>query len=206
MDEEESLPPDALDDAASVLLLAPPFVEREEELCGDLLHSHTPGDAGENVLWVSYTKSPDARLRKWRQNGGGDVDRVGVVSVGDSARSTAAAGSSGGDAGPITPVTDPGDLTGLGIAVNEFLSRWHGSDGRTVVCFHSLTAMFQYAELETAYEFLHVLIGRIHATDATVHFHMNPQAHDERTVESVATLVDAVVELDEDGGTFVRSS
>ncbi|MFC6726689.1 hypothetical protein ACFQE1_20420, partial [Halobium palmae] len=123
----------------------------------------------------------------------------------ESARSTAGAESSGGGAGPIKSVTDPGDLTGLGIAVNEFLHRWHGTDGRTVVCFHSLTAMFQYAELETAYEFLHVLTGRMYATDATVHFHMNPQAHDELTVEAVTTLVDAVVELDEDGGTTVRS-
>ncbi|MFC6726923.1 hypothetical protein ACFQE1_21600, partial [Halobium palmae] len=90
MDKEHSPPTDALEGATSVLLLAPPFVEREDELCGDLLHSHTPGDAdGENVLWVSYTKSPDARLRKWRRDGGGDVDRVGVVSIGESARSTA---------------------------------------------------------------------------------------------------------------------
>ncbi|WP_199174746.1 DUF7504 family protein [Halegenticoccus soli] len=194
---------EALADASSVLLLAPSLFDAENDVCIDLLR---PGDAAEeNVLWVSYTRSPDAQLRRWRARAGAPPANLGVVSVGETVRSTGAvAGETRADArrgapGPIEAVANPNDLTGLGIAINEYLHGWEHNGNRTVVCFDSLTAMLQYVELETAYEFLHILAGRLYAADAVAHFHMDPGAHDTRAVESVASLCDAVVDLREDG-------
>jgi hypothetical protein len=63
--------------------------------------------------------------------------------------------------------------------------------------------MLQYVELETAYEFLHAITGQLYAADARAHFHVDPSAHDSQTVDSITSLFDAVVELD-DGDPTVR--
>ncbi|WP_129114309.1 DUF7504 family protein [Halegenticoccus tardaugens] len=184
-------------DASSVLLLAPSLSETECDVCTDLLRPHDA--ANENVLWVSYTRSPDAQLRRWRTHADARPAAIGIVSVGESMRAVGAVGSDAGAvgsaAGPIETVANPNDLTGLGIAINEYLLRWEGNGNRTIACFDSLTALLQYVELETAYEFLHVLTGHLYAADAVAHFHMDPNAHESRAVESVASLCDAVVDL-----------
>lgn len=190
-----------LSGANSTLLLSSSFAAETEEACTNLLR---PGPTGEsNVLWISYTKSPDEQLRRWQSHSSDRPAEMGMVSVEDSTRSVAGASSGSSDLmgpnKPIETVSSPNDLTGLGIRITEFLTDWEDNDNRTVVCFDSLTALLQYVELETAYEFLHIITGRMAALDAFAHFHMDPDAHDEQTVESIATLMDAVVETDEDG-------
>ncbi len=187
-----------------MLLLAPSFSEQEGDRCVDLLDPERTADG--NALWISYTKSPDKQVRRFRSRSESTPRNVGVISVDDAARSAAAASGSGGspDGGLETradTITSPNDLTGLGIRITEYLRGWEDDDGDTVVCFDSLTALLQYVELETAYEFLHVLTGRFAAVGAFAHFHMDPTAHDDQTVETITSLFDAVVELDEDGHT-----
>lgn len=198
---------DTLADASSVLLLAPSMSADEDGVCTELLR---PEDAAsENMMLVSYTKSPDDQLERWREHGHGKPANLGIISVEESTRSVSAA-SGGTDAGPSLPggpvetVTNPNDLTGLGINITELLHDWEDNGNRTVVCFDSLTAMLQYVELETAYEFLHVITGRFYRNDAVAHFHMDPGAHDDQTVQSIVSLMDAVVDLREDG-THVRA-
>lgn len=192
--------------ANSTLLLASSFDEATDECCTQFLHPSAPKDS--NVLWVSYTKSPDQQLRRWQAHAAERPANMGMVSVEDSTRSVAAdAGGTSDLMGPNRPVetvSSPNDLTGLGIRITEFLTDWEENDNQTVVCFDSLTALLQYVELETAYEFLHILAGRMATVDAFAHFHMDPEAHDEQTVESITTLMDAVVEI-EDGERRVRS-
>jgi hypothetical protein len=196
--------------ANSTLLLTPSFGDEAD--CVDLLHP----DAAEetNVLWVSYTKSPDQQLRRWREHTDERPAEMGMVSVEDSTRSVAAeAGGNGGPSGPSLPETNapvetvnsPNDLTGLGIRITEFLTDWEDNGNRTVVCFDSLTALLQYVDLETAYEFLHIITGRMAKTDAFAHFHMDPDAHDDQTVAIITSLMDAVVETDDGGDHEVRT-
>jgi hypothetical protein len=200
--------PDRLAGANSTLLLSSSFSDGDD--CAQLLR---PGAADDtNVLWVSYTKSPDQQLRRWRAHTDDRPAEMGMVSVEDSTRSVAA--DTGGDDGgpslpganaPIETVNSPNDLTGLGIRITEFLSDWEDNDNRTVVCFDSLTALLQYVELDTAYEFLHIITGRMATADAFAHFHMDPDAHDGQTVEIVTSLMDAVVDVDEADGRTIRS-
>ncbi|MFW5935373.1 MAG: DUF7504 family protein [Halolamina sp.] len=200
--------PDRLAGANSTLLLNSSFAD--EENCTQLLHPDAAADT--NVLWVSFTKSPDQQLRRWRDHADGQPAEMGIVSVEDSTRSVAAdAGTAGGGPSlpetnaPIETVTSPNDLTGLGIRITEFLTDWAENDNQTVVCFDSLTALLQYVELETAYEFLHIVTGRLATVDAFAHFHMDPEAHDQQTVEVLTGLMDAVVEVDETGDRNVRT-
>ncbi|GAB7094667.1 hypothetical protein JCM30237_18200 [Halolamina litorea] len=198
-------PTDRLTDSNSVLLLSPSFADGSD--CTELLQPDAAAET--NVLWVSYTKSPDKQLQRWRKRASGRPANVGMVSVEDSTRSVAA--DTGGATEPSLPetpvetVASPNDLTGLGIRITEFLNDWKGNGNRTTVCFDSLTALLQYVELETAYEFLHIIGGRMASNDALAHFHMDPDAHDEQTVEIITSLMDAVVEIDEHGERNVRT-
>ncbi|MEF8800905.1 MAG: hypothetical protein V5A38_03305 [Halolamina sp.] len=191
-----------LSGANSTLLLSSSFAGEAEEACTNLLRS---GQASEsNVLWVSYTRSPDEQLRQWQSDSPDSLAEIGMVSVEDTMRSVAGSSEFSGPNKPVETVSSPNDLTGLGIRITEFLTEWEDNGNRTIVCFDSLTALLQYVELDTAYEFLHILTGRMAALDAFAHFHMDPDAHDKQTVESISTLMDAIVEAD-DGEKKVRS-
>jgi hypothetical protein len=206
---------DTLGDAAAVLVESSSTDPERATTCADLLHTRSADS--ENLLWVTYTRGPDEKLASWRQHSDAGPANLGVVSVGDTMRSAAAASAAvsgsgpselsdargSGPPNPVEAVENPSDLTGLGITVSRYFEAW-GSDQPTSLCFDSITAMLQYTEFETAYRFLHVLTGRLSAAGAVGHFHIDPAAHDDRTVESLKTLFDAVVTLD-DGERTVRT-
>jgi hypothetical protein len=133
---------------------------------------------------------------------------VQFVNVGETTRAASAqpGGSTASNVAEqaVEALSSPGDLTGLGIKLSEVLKEWDRNDNRTVVCFDSLTALLQYADLQTIYKFLHVLTGRFDAADVTAHFHLDPDACDQQTVSTLTSLFDTVVELD-DGEWSVRS-
>ncbi|PSQ49982.1 hypothetical protein BRD15_02490 [Halobacteriales archaeon SW_6_65_15] len=190
----------------SVLLLAPSLSAATEEVCLDLLSLDNPNE--ENVLWVTYTRSPDSCVQDWLSHAGERPANMRFVSVGETMRSASAQARGGGSrrtgGETIETLSSPGDLTGLGIKLSEVLKEWDDTDGRTVACFDSLTALLQYADLQTVYKFLHVLTGRFEAADVTAHFHLDPDACDSQTTSTLTSLFDTVVELD-DGEWTMRS-
>lgn len=205
---------DTLAEVATVLVESDSTDPERAATCTDLLHRHPSGD--ENLLWVTYTRGPDEVLQSWRRHSDATPANLGVVSVGDTMRSAAAASAAvlGPDAtgpdeantgapDPVEAVENPSDLTGLGITVGQFLEAW-GTDTPTSLCFDSVTALLQYVEFQTAYRFLHVLTGRVSTAGAVGHFHIDPGAHDDQTVATLRTLFDAVVTI-EDGERVVRT-
>ncbi|WP_227352967.1 DUF7504 family protein [Haladaptatus salinisoli] len=196
-----------LDDESSVLVLGSSMSTETDELCIDLLTRTTPEQ--ENVLWITFTRSPDGCLQDWLSHAGERPANLRFLSVGETVRSVTAAtavqATTDVRADPvIDTLSNPGDLTGLGIKTSEVLRQWHGDGNRTVVCFHSLTALLQYSDAQTVYKFLHVLTGRFATAGVTAHFHLDPDAHDAQTVNTLKTLFDAVVEFD-DGEWIVRT-
>lgn len=192
-------------DANSVLLLVPSMEPADDECCAELLWRGDVED--KNVLSVTLTDSPDDRMAAWDVHADGQPAETAFVDVGDRTRSVAAKDASievpGRDI-TIETVSSPGDLTGMGMRVSEILSRWAGDGNEVVVCFHSLTALLQFVDLQRAFQFLHVLTARIDNVGATSHFHMDPTAHDERDINTLTSLFDAVVAF-EDGEWTVRS-
>jgi len=178
-----------LGDATTVLLGAPSMTGGADDACVDLLSGADPAET--SVLWVSFTKPPSDCLARWRDRRDPDPEQFGVVVVGETV--------GGGDAdinpNAVQRISNPSDLTGIGITVGEFIS---GRDGDIAVCFDSLTALLQYVDLETAYEFLHALTGQLYSAGAVSHFHIDPSAHDQRTVDTLLSLFDAEVDLAED--------
>lgn len=193
-----------LGDANNVLVQAPAMGDEDAEACGSLL-SVVPPDRSD-VLCVTFNQPPDARLEHWGTYGGPtDAANLGFVVVGEGVRSAAADTAftprpTPDALGPtVVSVSNPGDLTGIGIELGRFLSDWAADDNQLLLCFHTLTTLLQYAELQTAYQFVHVLTGRVRSSGGLSHFHLDPTAHDQRTRNALAGLFDAVVERESDG-------
>ena len=154
-----------------------------------------------NLLVVSYRDDPDAWLQRWRAQVGALPGEFGFVRVGETTRSAAAAG--GRAAGRTLPlvaaVSDPTDLTGLGIRMSEYLEAWAGNGRRTVIWFDSVTTLLQFVDLDRAYRFLHVLSGRVKSVDGRGYYLLDPSAHDDRTIAVLQELADDSVALEDLG-------
>lgn len=184
--------PGASDRPERVLILDGPDTEPFDDPCLNHLVADRP--ASTDVVLVTVTDSWKSRVQALRARLGEEPARVGVVSVDEQPRSGASTGAAHAERLSVTPVGSPGDLTGLGIAITEYLSAWAGDGNRTVVCIHSLTALLQSVSSERAFEFLNALMSRTESAGVAIHVHMNPAAHDERTFQTVSTLFDRVVD------------
>lgn len=194
-------------DASSILLLAPTQTP-SDEVCTDLLTLTEPDRA--NVLSVTLTQSADDRLQIWRSHAGRTLPAMaGIISTDEFTRSAARHAPQPeplDDSIRIDTVSSPGDLAGLGIAIGEFLSEWDDNENQTLICFHSLTTLLQYADLQRVFRFLHVLTGRVNSDGAVAHFHLAPGAHDSQTILTLTQLMDAVVRQETDGDWTVTQS
>ncbi|QLD91099.1 hypothetical protein HWV07_19435 [Natronomonas salina] len=191
--EEASI---AVEPPANVLCRAPSFSQGATEIC--------PGLAGgdRNLLLVSLSGNPERRLEAWKRQG--DLPRnVAVLSVEQSRGAAAAGGSTGVTRGPggstisTATVSEPGDLTGIGIKVNQCLSAWEDDDVGTDVCFDSVTTLLQYVDTRRVFRFLHVLTRRVQSVGALAHYHVDPGAHDEQTLATIEGVFSDVFEYDE---------
>lgn len=185
----------AVGDASNVLLLAS-STEAADRGCVDLLTD------GRNLLCVALGDAPDDRSSVRRARADDEPPtRTGIIADGEATRTTA----TGSAADPMAPapvgtIADPGDLTALGIRVSRYLDGWRHDDRPIDVCVHSLTALLEGASLREVYRFLSILTGQLEANGAVAHYHLDPAAHDRRTVGTLAPVFDVVVEPDGDGG------
>lgn len=183
---------------SNVLLLAPTMGEYEDRMCGQLLDE--PVTDGAHTVLVACRESPDDRLDVRDEQVGPVHGETTVVDVEAVARSAAAA--TGGQSGGPTPdrsdvriesVSDPTDLIDLGTTLDTCLRRPTGSC-ETVLCFHSLTDLLQYTDRREVFKFLEVLTGNVDRAGAVAHYHLDPSAHDEETIETIAALCDETLD------------
>jgi hypothetical protein len=158
---------------------------------GDLFPHVVTGDA--SFLCMTFTRDPEDWLSAWESGVGSPPARAGLVGVGDSAGGPSSLPDlEGEESVSFERVADPSDLPRLGITLSEFLTRWDDA-GPTVLAFDSVTALLQYADLQRVYRFLHTLKGRLGSADAISFYHLDPAAHDSRTVATLRPLFDVVV-------------
>lgn len=187
---------EGLADTETVLVLAPDG-PRSEHACESLLHA-----AGEaRALHVAFGPTPDECVARWR-GAAATPPEIDVVAVGDGSRSAGDADGVSAGGLSIDPVADPADLTGIGIEVTDALERWNGP---IVVCVDSLSAMLEHVSVERAFRFLNDVTVRLKDVDADAHVHLDPGYHDEGTINALAGLFDAVLEVDGDGTRTVRT-
>lgn len=185
---------DASDDGENVLVLASSVDGGGEEYCAGR-PSSPPGTASPNVLLVSLDGTPDRRLDAVARRGSVAPSNLGIVCC-DWTRSGAvarSAGDPGVGTGPwIATVSSPGDLTDLGLRIEEALSAWADEPGPVEVCFHSLTTLCQYVDARAAFHFCHAVTHHLDTVGADSHFHLDPDAVDEQTVATLSALFDRV--------------
>lgn len=194
---------EAIGDAQTVLLLASDQ-QYEANACGALLSVTAPEDA--QYLSITLDDTPDERLDEWRANVGELPSETGVIAVGEMTRSAAATSLSAPSSAPIKvdTVANPSDLTGLAIAIGAYLDAWADTDRTPVVCFHSISSLLFHAEQSRVFQFLHSSVGRLRNLGAISHYHLDPVAYDESTVNRFSALFDAVVEISDDGSVSVK--
>jgi len=183
-----------LSDVSNVLLLAPSLGGQGGDVCLELL-SRTPPSAT-NVLAVTYTDTPEEWTDRWTAHAGVSPVRGGIVSIGQGGTDVS------DPSWAVKTVENPSDLTGIGIELSELLSGMATAaedDEHVAVCFDGITSLLQYADLQRAFRFLHVVTGRVKTVGGTGHYHLDPEAHDSQTLATLKGLFDAVVEVDDDG-------
>lgn len=199
--------------AGTNLLVSGPATDGAREIALDLL---TTGSRREGVLLLSADGPADALLARV-----GDlpqpIDRsmLGIVDCSDrdeEARSAqddptpGGGGPGGGDreargddrrfAAHAAPIAGPGDLGHIEVEFSLLYEKIRARDADGVrIGLFSLSALLEYAELRDVSRFLHVLTGRIIATDDLGVFLIDSTRQDERTVETLGRFCDGHVEV-----------
>jgi len=188
-----------LSDVSNVLLAAPSLGSAGQRVCDSLLTRTPPSET--NVLVVTFGDTPQEWVEDWMDSVGVAPVRGGVVSIGQAEAAVE------DPSWAAKTVENPSDLTGIGIELSELLSGMATAaddDEYLVICFDSITSLLQYADLQHAFRFLHVVTGRVKTANGVGHYHLDPEAHDQQTLATLKGLFDAVVDVDEDGSVMIQ--
>lgn len=183
-------------DSLSTLLLAPTDDARGDEMCIDLLTTSLPEET--NVLSVTLTQSPSARVDLWRRRVGETLPRNATI-----VSSPTASGDGDGDVPASVDVDrlpEDAELPDVGMAIARHVGRWSTTDGPTVLCLHSLSALLSEFERDHVIGFVNALNGLCDHEGVIAHHHLDPTAHGEDTLASFRPLYDVVLEHVSDHG------
>lgn len=154
--------------------------------------SHSSGE--DPAVIIAYNQSSKQVVDDWREQTGVLPTNLGIVTVGELTRSASSRSPTIGANNMNITAVGSDDLTRVGIAVSNHLSRW---DNETVrIWFGSLTPLVQSVGFKLAFRFLHVLVGRVQNAKAIAYYHLDPTAHDPKTVTSLQYLFDRSIGLD----------
>jgi len=177
----------------NLLVLSPPFEDQTGPICSRLLAGDDPDDR--HVLCVSFTHPLDQWIEDWAAAIDSEPASWTFVKMSDTHTDPVPA-----DLGidlavdDVRTVPNPGDVTGLALAFTKYRDGIE-NPAQISLCVHSLTPMLQYVPLETAYRFLNWLTDQVRSDEATAHCHIDPSAHDERTISRLSTLFDDRLEV-----------
>jgi hypothetical protein len=185
-----------LEQSSNVLLLAP-LTPTGNRACLELLASTTPPEQA-NVTAVTYTPPPETWISDWRSHNDELPAELAFIHA-----NTVETTGDGDESGipPDVPVSrvDPNQPMDIIAPLSEQLTRWSDNGNKTLVSVQTLTVLLEYVDFDTAFRYLHILTHRVQAADAIGFYHMDPDIHDEETVNTLKTLFDAVVVVSDDG-------
>jgi len=177
--------------AGTNLLLTGPTLEGARELLLRLLL----GEDG--VVIITADTSARKVLGEFEDVGGRiDRERVRVVSC---------AQERDDDLGDfVTSVGSPGDLTGIGIEYSSQYEAVYARGYDTVrTGIYTLTPLLVYSEdVRPVFRFVNTVTSRIRTADGLGVCAIDPSAHDERVINSIAQPFDARVDVREVDGTI----
>lgn len=181
----------------NVLVLASAEDDGGDAYCSERL---APSDAASpNALLISLSESPDRRFDAVIRRGVGRPAGVAIVCCDETRGAVAASSTSGAGHGPglipgpwTATVGSPADLTGLGVRIRQVLSSWEHDPAPVEVCFHDLETLLGHVDDRAAFRFCHAVTRHVRSAGATSHFHLDPDAVGERTLNTLRPLFDRV--------------
>ena len=181
----ESLP------AGTNVLVTGPAMIGKRELAFQLLSAGH--EVGEGVLCVTTSASASTMLDEFeRRVPTLDRDRVAIVDCTGSESQQAIREIA------TERVSSPGDLTGISIGTAKLVRRFTDRDVEDIRHgLVSISTLIQYIDLSTVFKFLHIYTSRIEDTDGLGVFTLESVSHDPKTVNTITSEFDCVVELRE---------
>ena len=182
-------------DPGTTLLVSGPVMTGKRRLVLELLATHE-----DDTVFVTTRRGAAAIEREFESIAPGAGDRLSVVDC-----VSAGAGVSAGRVDGHRYVSTPGDLTGIGIAVTEFLRERHSRGERANLGLHSLSTMVMYADLRRVFQYLHVVTSRVSVAGFRAVCSVDSSVVDDRDLAVLSQPFDARLELRErDGGREFR--
>jgi hypothetical protein len=166
--------------------------ERTGTTCQRLLHDDLDRPHP-SVLLVRYQQMDPNELREIAT----EAARLKLVSVGYAQDVPASLD----DTVETVKITNPNDITRLGIVVSGTIDQWSDADGGVSFCYDSINVLLNYREVKRTFRFLHVLLKTLRRGDAVSHFHVDPLAGDPQSINTLKPLFDEIISIDSMGMT-----
>lgn len=178
--------------STSVLVLGREMEDSVKQACNELLQPENPAES--IILKISYHFSPTEIADRWQEHNPDSQSKVYGVSITDSSVSSK---QSYGDQFSFKTVR-AGDLTGLGMKINQIVGEVSTDTPTLLVCVDSLDSMLMYNDKQSVYRFIRTISNFLSSNNAEVHFHLDPSQHDD-VVNTLKSAFNAIVEMDDDG-------
>lgn len=178
-------------DPGTTLFVAGSTWSGAEELALSMVLSAV--DRDERMVFISTKTGSETLLDTCTGLSPGlDPTRVGVVDCSGQGEPDSGRGAR------VETVSNAGDLTGIGIKFSSLYGSLYGEARHRVRAgLLTVSTLLMYTDLRTAYRFLHTVSGRVAGTDGLCLFLVDPTAHDEQTVSTLAQLCDGRIDARE---------
>lgn len=181
----------AFEDVTTVLLLAPDVQGRSVDTCVRALQR--VDEQIDRAAAVTINRSASEWLAQWESKPVSATTPVTCVDVDEDTRSTASE-PDGISGTTVERISDPTDLEALGRRISDVLERANEAGDDMGIAVHSLTSVLRHVDESTAFKFVYTLGEVTRRVDGVVFFHLDPDAHDQTSVETFRILCDEVVE------------
>jgi len=173
----------------TTVFVAGPALSSAEDLARALVLAG--GDGGDGALFVSTNRAATKLLDGCERLAPAlDPGRIGVVDCsGQEIEETRAR---------VETVSNPADLTGIGIKFSALYEALHADGAERVRAgLITVSTLLMYSDLRAVFRFLHTLSGRITTTGGIGVFAIDPETHDEQTVNTLNQLCDGRIDVRE---------
>ncbi|MFB6071464.1 MAG: RAD55 family ATPase [Halobacterium sp.] len=176
-----------LDAGTNLLLSGPPMSGKRDVLLALLARGEADG---EGSVLVTSRDPAEELLDAYEAELGGASGFLRVVDCVSSQSGSATQNDR------VRHVSSPGDLTGMGIEFSEVArSAEDAGVAGLRVGFDSLSPLLMYVDIERLFRFLHVFTSQIQSQGWLGVFSVDPESHDEQTINTISQLFDGVLEL-----------
>ena len=144
-----------------------------------------------DVVAISYTQPPNEWISTWKAYVG-DAPRRSVFVKGGSVADDADHGFD------RVFSADPADPMSVVVPVEKQLAAWESTGSDTVVSLQTLSVLLQYSDPDTVFRYLNLVTHKVRAVGARGYYQMDPELHDEATLNALKVLFDTVERVSQD--------